>query len=196
MREEEGGPWVVAAHAQASASGLVYRCAIDLRKTPVLRWRWKVSGVLEHGDARRKDGDDYAARIYLTFEPRNRDLSFLERTGLAIARRVYGDVPSRAINYVWANRIPRESHVDSAYVGGFVKLLAVESGAERVGVWRVAERDVAADYRALFGVAPPPVVGVALMTDADDTGEQVRAWYGDIAFVAHGFEGNEGQASR
>ncbi len=186
VRDPGSGAWVVEATADASASGLVHRCSIDLRERPILRWRWKVDGVLARGDARRKDGDDYAARIYLTFEPKDGSLGFFERAALRLARSIYGDVPSRALNYIWASRIARESHVDSAYVGRFVKLLAVESGSERAGAWRSAERDVAADYRAVFGSEPPPVVGVALMTDTDDTGERMRAWYGDIAFVSRG----------
>ncbi len=95
-------------------------------------------------------------------------------------------MPSRAINYIWASRLARGEHVDSAYVGRFAKLIAVESGDEHAGTWRTAERDVAADYEELFGGELPPVVAVALMTDTDDTGEQVRAWYGDIEFVSRG----------
>ena len=41
-------------------------------------------------------------------------------------------------------------------------------------------RDVEADYRAAFGEAPPPISGVALMTDADNTGGSALAYYGDI----------------
>ncbi len=182
-RSEEGASWVVEAVSDASASGLTHECAIDLRERPILRWRWKVAGVLARGDARRKDGDDYAARVYLTFEPGREELSFWERTSLALARKIYGDVPARAINYVWASRLERGASVDSAYVGGFVKLVAVESGSEEAGRWRSEERDVFADYRALFGTDPPAVTGVAIMTDSDDTEGSVRAWFGDIEFV-------------
>lgn len=182
-REPGTKTFVVAARADDSAGGLVHRVRIDLAATPVLRWRWKVSGVLAGGDARRQEGDDYAARIYLTFEPDDESLSLLERLALRVARAVYGDVPGRAINYVWASKLPEGQHVDSAYVGGFVKLVAVESGTEHIGEWRTESRDVAADYQTLFGETPAPLVGVALMTDSDDTGERVRAWYGDLEFL-------------
>ncbi len=185
-RDPEADEFVVAATADDSAAGLIHRVEIDLEKTPILRWRWKIDRVLDKGDARTKEGDDYAARVYLTFEPKKSSLSFFERAALGIARGIYGDVPSRAINYIWASSLPLGEDVDSAYVGGFVKLLAVESGAEHVGQWRTAERDVAADYKELFGGKLPPVVGVALMTDTDDTDEKARAWYGDIEFVARG----------
>jgi hypothetical protein len=48
----------------------------------------------------------------------------------------------------------------------------------------VETRDVAADYRRLFDSEPAPLVGVAIMTDSDDTKEAVRAWYGDIRFLS------------
>jgi hypothetical protein len=48
--------------------------------------------------------------------------------------------------------------------------------------WRRYERDVRADYEKAFGEAPGPLVGVAIMTDSDNTRSNVRAWYGDIRF--------------
>ena len=83
-----------------------------------------------------------------------------------------------------AERHAQDATVDSAYVGGFVKLIAVESGPSHAGRWREEERDVYADYKRLYGADPPRVVGVAIMTDTDDTRERARAWYGDIEFTA------------
>lgn len=184
VRDPQDASWVIEATSDASASGLIHVTDIDLTRRPILRWRWKIDSVLEKGNALRKDGDDYAARIYLTFEPGTKDFSLWERASLEIARRIYGPFPSRAINYVWASRIEKDATVDSAYVGGFVKLIAVESGPTHAGRWREEERDVYADYRRLYGADPPRVVGVAIMTDTDDTQERARAWYGDIEFVA------------
>ena len=50
--------------------------------------------------------------------------------------------------------------------------------------WRAYERDVAADYRQAFGAAPPPVNGVVVSTDTDNTGETAEAFYGDVVFRA------------
>ncbi|MCC7115602.1 MAG: DUF3047 domain-containing protein, partial [Burkholderiales bacterium] len=38
-----------------------------------------------------------------------------------------------------------------------------------------------ADWRAAFGGEAPPIAGIAIMTDTDNTGETARSWYGDIA---------------
>ncbi len=46
--------------------------------------------------------------------------------------------------------------------------------------WIDYERNIVADYRMAFGEVPPPIAGIALMSDADNTGESVVAYYGDI----------------
>lgn len=184
IQEKEGDPWVIEATSDAGASGLIHRTSIDIGERPILRWRWKVEDVLQKGDVRTKEGDDYAARIYLIFDPDLSDLTFFQRTALRIARGLYGDVPGRAISYLWASKLEQGKVAESPYAGGFAKLVAVKSGAGEAGAWHLETRDVAEDYRALFGTEPAPLVGVAIMTDSDDTQESVRAWYGDIEFLS------------
>jgi len=62
-----------------------------------------------------------------------------------------------------------------------VRMIVLESGPERAGHWVEERRNVVEDYRAAFGSAPPPLSGVAIMTDTDDTGETATAWYGDLS---------------
>jgi hypothetical protein len=51
-----------------------------------------------------------------------------------------------------------------------------------VGRWQVEERNVYEDYKRAFGMEPPPISGVVIMTDTDDTEESATAYYGDIVF--------------
>ena len=54
-----------------------------------------------------KSGDDYAARVYLTFTVPPEQLGFATRTKLSLARSIYGNqVPDAAINYVWDSSWP------------------------------------------------------------------------------------------
>ena len=64
---EDNGVLAVKAVSRASASGLVRKVDIDPMQYPVVEWRWKVDNVLKKGDVTRKDGDDYPARLYITF---------------------------------------------------------------------------------------------------------------------------------
>lgn len=158
----EGADHVLRADSRAAASGLILEEEIDLEAYPVLSWRWKVEGVLEKGDGRTKEGDDYAARVYVIFPH-----WFFPRT--------------RTINYIWANRLPKGAIVPNPFTTNAV-MVAVESGEENAGRWMAESRNVHADYRTIFGEDPPRAGGVAVMTDTDNTGGSATAWYDDIRF--------------
>ena len=173
---------VVRARSDGGAAGLATEQRIDLTKYPILEWRWKVDGVVADGNARTKEGDDYAARLYVTFD--YEDLGLVDRAKLTALRALgYDQIPTRALNYVWANRVDRYTILENAYTD-WVMMVAVRSGTEHVGKWVTERRNVLADYRAAFGGDPPPVNGVALMTDTDNTGGEATAFYGDILFRA------------
>jgi hypothetical protein len=59
-------------------------------------------------------------------------------------------------------------------------MVVLESGAAKAGQWVGESRDLNADFRAAFGEDAPPVSGVAIATDTDNTGETARAWFGDL----------------
>jgi len=172
----------VRARAEAAASGLIRDIRIDPRAYPVITWRWKVANLIEHADVTRKDGDDYPARIYVIFRDDNEELGFWEKTKSFFFRLAHGvDPPTGALNYVWDTRAPVGTSLPNAYTAR-VHMIVVASGAANLNRWMTIERDMVADFRAAFGRDPPPIVGVAIMTDTDNTGESATAWYGDIVF--------------
>lgn len=162
---KEGDRTVLHADSNAAASGLYRETSIDLGKTPILNWTWKVDNILTGNDERTKAGDDYPARVYVVF------------SGGAMFWR------TRAINYVWSNKQPTGSSWFNAFTSN-AGMIAVESGGDRTGRWMNESRDVLADYRRLFGEEPGQVDAVAIMTDTDNTGAAATAWYGDIWFTA------------
>ena len=178
---KDGDTTVVQATSEAAASGLVHKVGIDLKEYPILQWRWKVLNVIAKGDVRSKSGDDYAARIYITFEYDPDKVDFSTKMKYKIGRLVFGEIPIAAINYIWENKIPQGTIVESAYTDRS-KMIVVESGRDHVGQWIEEERNVYEDYKKAFGGEPPLVNGVAIMTDTDNTGETAVAYYGDIVF--------------
>jgi hypothetical protein len=131
-------------------------------------------------------GDDYPARIYVTFEYDPDSVGLWKRVRYLAARQVLGDLPIGAITYIWASHAEVGSIVDNAYARGFVKMIVVESGPDRTGRWREETRNLYDDFRRAFGEEPPLVNGIAIMTDTDNTGEAAVAYYGDIAFLSAG----------
>ncbi|MCP3678632.1 MAG: DUF3047 domain-containing protein [Deltaproteobacteria bacterium] len=179
---QDGGNTVVTAVSNQSASAIFKETAIDPKSYPVLTWRWKVEGVLKRGDGRVKSGDDYAARVYVTFLSDTNNATLMGRIKRRLAKRIYGiDPPGRAINYIWANRIKQGASIPNAYTSE-AQMIAVESGASKAGKWISEEVDIYRDYKRLFGEEPPQVTGIAIMTDTDNTGERATAYYDDIVF--------------
>jgi hypothetical protein len=172
----------IKAVSQASASGLTREIVVDLKEYPIFSWRWKVSNVLQKGDVTKKQGDDYPARVYITFAYDPRRVSFIERAKFKTYKLVYGHYPPLvALNYIWESKAPKGTIVSSPYTERS-KMIVVESGTALINQWLNEERNLFEDYRKAFGEEPPPVSGVAIMTDTDNTGESATAYYGDIVF--------------
>jgi len=173
---------VVKAVSVASASGLTREIKINPKEYPVVQWRWKVNNILKKGDVRTKEGDDYPARIYITFEFDASKLGFFEKVKYETVKILYGQYPPLgAINYIWESRAPVGTIVPNPYTER-VKMFVVESGSTKLNQWVNEERNVYEDYKKAFGEEPPMISGVAIMTDTDNTGESTTAYYGDIVF--------------
>jgi hypothetical protein len=180
---KDNGQNVMKAESNASASGLVRKIRIDPREYQWIFWSWKISNTFEKGDVTHKKGDDYPARIYITFEYNPDELSFFEKTKYQAARLIYGQYPPHAaINYIWESKAPVEMMVPNPYTDRVI-MIVVESKDEYAGVWREEKRNIYEDYKKAFGEEPPMISGVAIMTDSDNTGESVVAYYGDIYFL-------------
>ena len=177
----DGSTTVLQAVADASASGLVRRVDIDPKEYPFIEWRWKVNNVLVKGDVRRKDGDDYPARLYITFDYDPAKLGFIDGLKYKAAKLLYGEVPVRAITYIWESRAPEGSLLPNPYTN-WVMMIVVESGKTRVGQWVNEKRNIYEDYKKVFAEEPGGITGVAVMTDTDNTGESTIGYYGDILF--------------
>jgi hypothetical protein len=179
---KDGDAVVVKAVSDASASGLTKAVNIDPKEYPIVRWRWKVENVLKHSDVTRKDGDDYPARLYITFAYDPDKVSLGKKLKFKTGQALFGDIPIGALNYIWDTNTPIGTIVENAYTD-FAQMVVVESGMQKVGRWVSEERNIYEDYKQAFGEEPPLMNGVAIMTDTDNTKEQATAYYGDIQFA-------------
>jgi hypothetical protein len=162
----ESGRKVLKANSNSTASGLVKRIKVDLNKTPFLNWSWKIDAQLKDLNEQSKQGDDYAARIYVIvdggFFPWN----------------------SKAMNYVWSSNQARGTEWGNAYLPKNAKMTAVRGQQDRAGVWQNEKRNVKQDFKKLYGKNILKIDAVAVMTDTDNSKGKVTATYGDIFFTA------------
>jgi hypothetical protein len=178
----DGGSTVLRVRSDASASALAHPLDVDPARTPILAWRWKVSNPVAGSDFTRKDGDDYAGRVYVLFDLPVERLTVTDRLKMTIARAAYGtELPTAAIAYVWGTAQPVGVTGPNPYTDR-VRMVVVDSGPEHAGEWVEVRRDVAADFRAAFGEAPPRITGIAVSADTDNTGERATTLFGDLRF--------------
>lgn len=181
VRSWDGVP-ALEVQSRASMSLLARPLAVDLARTPVLCWRWRVDAPLQGADMGRKSGDDYAARLYVSLALPEADKSLALRAKLRIARSVWGpSVPDAAINYVWDNRHPVGTERPNAYTDR-TTMVVLRSGPADAGAWVQERRHVGRDIARLHGPSATPVQ-IALTADTDNTGESARAGFADLHWV-------------
>jgi len=155
---------VLRANSRASASGLLKNTRVDLREYPFLNWSWRIENRLGELDEQGKSGDDYAARIYV------------------VVSRGWLFWKTKAINYVWANTSPKGHIWPNAFAGKNAMMMALRSAEDEIATWQFEKRNIAADFKELFGEEIQTIDAVALMTDTDNGKGEVTAFYGDIYF--------------
>jgi hypothetical protein len=175
---EDAGTTVLVGSAQASASGLIHYLDVDPRERSLLSWSWKVTGLAPS----EASPDDSPARIVVSFAGDIQKLPFSDRLFYDQFRLFTGQqLPYASLMYVWGSRTPRDGVVPNGYTSR-IKIIAVENGKEKLGMWLEESRDIEADYRRLFGEEPGKIVSVGILTETDVSDRVLEAYYGDIEF--------------
>jgi hypothetical protein len=172
----------LSAHAQASASMLRQRLNVQPSQLGRLQFAWQIDNLMAQADMGERDSEDSPVRLILAFEGDRSRFSAKNAMLSDLTQALTGEpLPYATLMYVWCNRRPVESVIVNPRTDR-VRKLVVESGGDHVKQWRQYRRDVRADFEKAFGETPGALVGIAIMTDSDNTRSDVRAWYGDIRF--------------
>jgi hypothetical protein len=136
---------------------------VDLRRTPILRWRWRATVLPTGGDGRVHERDDQAIAIYVS-------------TG--------GILRQKSIAYRWETNTPVGTQGDSTYAAGIVKAkwFALRNVQDK-GSFFVEERNVARDFERAFGFVPEEV-NVGVTCNSQYTGTSAAAELDWIELVA------------
>lgn len=180
---DDDGVVVLHAKAAAAASGLAQFTVFDIRSAPIAEWRWKVGTLIDDADNRVAAKEDAPARLVFAFDGDKSRLPLVERAVFFLTEKISGRaLPYALLQYVWANRVPVGTVLEHPYTRR-VRMLVVASGAAGVGKWQAYRRNLYDDYRAVFGEEPGRLSGIGVLTDTDNTGGSVEAWYGDIRLL-------------
>ena len=172
--------WALQADAQASASMMRQRLNVPANQLGRLQFAWQIENLMAQADMGERDSEDSPVRLILAFEGDRSQFSAKNTMLSDLTQALTGEpLPYATLMYVWCNHRPVGAVIVNPRTDR-VRKLVVESGADHVKQWRQYQRDVRADFEKAFGEAPGALVGMAIMTDSDNTRSNVRAWYGDI----------------
>lgn len=142
---------------------LIDKNELDIYKTPILQWRWRIHQIPEGGNEDHDDRNDVAASIYVVFD---------------MGRVMFRKVP-KSIRYTWSSTLPEGKEISKFF--GNQKIIVVGSGTEGTGQWKIFTRNIVEDYKRLFGDNPPETpLAILILSDGDNTRTVVKADYDDI----------------
>ena len=136
---------------------------VNLKETPILEWRWRVTKLPKGADARKSATDDEAGQIYVAWP------------------RFPQAVRSRIIGYIW-DTTAHDGSIFKSEKTGTVSYVVVQSGPEKLGEWITERRNVAEDFKKIYGEDPPNPGALSVSIDSDDTKSSAEAFVGPILF--------------
>jgi hypothetical protein len=144
---EEGGLRFVRATAEGTGVQIGLEVEWDLGGEPVLAWKWRPRVFPAGADERQPGRNDSVLGVYAVFP--------------------HSPVTVKTVKYVWSAVVPVGTTANASR--GLTRMVVLRSGSPETDGWVEEAVSVAEDYRRLFGEAPKPPRGIAILTDADDT---------------------------
>ncbi len=162
---QPGHRWLSVTSENASASLLSsYPLPINLKKTPIIRWRWRATVLPPGADGRDPKKDDQVIGLYVSSGNKIRQQS---------------------IAYRWETETPVGSEGTIRYANLFaVKWFTLRNETYADGeTFFIEERNVAEDFKKTFG-AIPDQIGLGISCNSQYTDSRSVAQLDWIEFVA------------
>jgi len=151
---------------RASGSLLTLVENVDMQKTPILRWRWRVIVLPEGADGRIREKDDQAIGIYVG-------------TGSLLK--------NRSVSYRWDTETPKGAQGTCAYGLGTIEIkwYTIRNKEDaKSGQWHTEERNIAEDFYTAWGFYPDEVY-VSVSCNSQYTLSRSVADLDGIEFISH-----------
>lgn len=159
LEQEQDGNRFIKIKTAGGNTSLGIKFSYDVDTYHYLSWKWRVHQLPSRAREDLRRYSDSAAGVYVIFNGRMK--------------------LNRIIKYVWSSSLPRGAITESPF-NRRTKIVVLRCGSNTVGNWIEEKVDVYADYRRIFGTAPPEVQAIAIMSDSDNTESFVEADYDDF----------------
>ncbi|HXJ82130.1 MAG TPA: DUF3047 domain-containing protein [Candidatus Methylomirabilis sp.] len=158
IREEDGRRFL---HADSRRIGIqaAKQHEVDLAEYPILVWSWRPIEFPKGSDERNPKTNDSALAVYAVFP----------HTAWSV----------KSLKYIWSAVVPVGTRLTSS--AGLTQVRVLESGTRSTGQWIDERVNVLDDFRASFDTTETPkLAGIAVLTDADDTGSSAQGDYANF----------------
>lgn len=153
---EEGGRRFLAAVSDGIGIQAAREQPWDIATYPVLAWTWRLREHPKGSDERQSKTNDSALSVYAVWP--------------------HSSVSLKSLKYVWSAVVPVGTPLTSS--AGLTQARVLRSGPAPKGEWVEERVNVLEDYRARFKETDvPKPVGIAVLTDADDTKSRAAGDY-------------------
>lgn len=179
----DGGVRAVRLHSKATLTFLEKTVRIDIKKYPVVSWKWKVENILSGIDERTNEGDDHPIRIFFVFEPDKAEQSLWFRLRRFIyLDRVHGHpFGGRFTEYLWSSHLEAEEIINDPGKA-WQKLMVVEGGSSKLNQWLSYRRNLYQDFKALYNEEPRDLIFVGILNDTDQSRQEATSYVADLKF--------------
>jgi hypothetical protein len=168
--------------AKSESAVSLWRRRVEAEVTPdtTAEFSWWVPRTIPTADLRFADTADSPVRVLFAFSGDASRLSMRTRLQFQLAETLTGEAPPYAtLMYVWDNRAELETVLPGAR-SDRVRKIVVERGDANLRRWLTYKRELKADFERAFGEPPGRLIGIALLTDTDNTRSKAEACYGDV----------------
>ncbi len=157
--ENEKGNYFVKIQTLGGTAAIGKSFEIDFQTTPFLAWRWRAHCLPLGGNETIKKKNDSGASVYVFFP------------GPLMLKKI--------IKYVWSSTLPLGTKTVSPYYVN-LKIVVLRSGNNGLGEWLNERVNVLDDYKYFYGTVPQKSLGIAILSDGDNTNSKAEADYDDF----------------
>lgn len=157
-----------------SSFGIRREARVDVKKYPVLCWRWKAAKLPRGGDIRKSSTDDQALQVYVAFK----ESGFL-------------GMNTPIVGYIWDNEAPKGWSGRSPQIGADkLRCIVLRNRTDNIGEWYTERRNVYQDYKRLFadingGEPQSPTTGLQIYINSQRTKSPAEGMVADIYFSSN-----------
>jgi hypothetical protein len=158
----------VEAKAEGLAVQLTKEIKLDPAKTPFLSWRWRIHRLPTGGDERGKKTNDSGAGVYVIFN------------------KGWPKMKKYTLKYVWSAASLTKGSYYKGHYSSHMYTIIQENRETPQNQWIQEKVNIWETYRKIFKKDKvPEIIGIALMSDSDDTYSLAWADYADLSFTSN-----------